>query len=77
MAVLRSVNATNKIHGITIKEIQNYEKLSKCNTLYKKVKALESVGFINEGVMAGRAKTYYLTSLGIAELPEKSERGTK
>jgi DNA-binding transcriptional regulator GbsR (MarR family) len=68
---LRAANATDKIHGLTITEISGFERLSKPNTIHKKVKVLESSGFISEGAKAGRAKTYYLTAEGVTKLPEK------
>ena len=74
MGILRAAGATDKVHGLTISEISGFERLSKPNTLHKKIKMLESSGFICEGVRAGRAKTYYLTGDGISELPEKTRK---
>jgi len=71
LGILRAANATDKIHGLTIKEICGFERLSKPNTIHKKVKALEHLGFIIEGAKAGRAKTYCLTGEGVNKLPEK------
>jgi DNA-binding PadR family transcriptional regulator len=73
LGILRAANAADRIHGLTISEIRSFERQSKPNTIHKKVKELESSGFISEGVKAGRAKTYYLTSAGAAELPEKQK----
>jgi SOS-response transcriptional repressor LexA len=71
LGILRAANAADKIHGLTINEIRNYERLSKPNTIHKKIKALESSGYIHEGVKAGRAKTYYLTNTFNTVLPKK------
>jgi hypothetical protein len=56
---------------LTISEIRGFERQSKPNTIHKKIKGLESSGFVSEGVKSGRAKTYYLTGAGAAMLPEK------
>jgi DNA-binding transcriptional regulator GbsR (MarR family) len=62
---------------LTINEIHGFERLSKPNTIHKKIKALESSGLICEGVRSGKAKTYYITSDGIGKLPEKLPKGDK
>ena len=77
LGILRAANATDRIHGLTVNEIHELERLSKPNTIHKRIKGLESTGFINEGVRAGRAKTYFLTNTGNMELPEKIRKGTK
>jgi DNA-binding transcriptional regulator GbsR (MarR family) len=74
LGILRAADAADNIHGLTVNEIQGFERLSKPNTIHKKIKGLESLGLINEGVRAGRAKTYYLTSKGFGELPEKKRK---
>ena len=71
LGILRAANAADKIHGLTVKEIGGFERLSKPNTIHKRIKALESSGLLREGARAGRAKTYYLTGEGAAVLPEK------
>jgi len=76
LGILRSANAADRIRGLTVSEICGFERQSKPNTMHKKIKALEYLGLINEGVKSGRAKTYYLTSAGAAELPEKQEKQT-
>ena len=77
LGILRAANATDRVHGLTTNEIHGLERLSKPNTIHKKIKALESIGFINEGVRAGRAKTYFLTNTGNMELPERIQKGNK
>jgi DNA-binding transcriptional regulator GbsR (MarR family) len=71
LGILRASNAADRIRGLTVSEISGFERQSKPNTMHKKIKALESLELISEGVKSGRAKTYYLTSAGAAELPEK------
>jgi len=77
LGILRAANAIDRIHGLTVNEIHELERLSKPNTIHKKIKMLESTGLVNEGVRAGRAKTYYLTDTGNMELPEKIRKGKK
>jgi len=75
LGILRAAGAMDSIHGLTVNEIHSFERLSKPNTIHKKIKELELSGLINEGVRAGRAKTYYLTSEGAGKLPEKISKG--
>jgi len=71
LGILRAANATDRIRGLTINEIRGFERQSKPNTIHKKIKGLQSLSLISEGVKSGRAKTYYLTSSGAGLLPEK------
>jgi len=59
---------------LTINEIRGFERQSKPNTIHKKIKELEFLGLVSEGVKSGRAKTYYLTGAGAAMLPEKQTK---
>jgi hypothetical protein len=77
LGILRAADATDNIHGLTINEIHSFERLSKPNTIHKKIKALEASGLISEGVRSGKAKTYYLTSEGSGKLPDKLPKGDK
>ncbi|WP_367568380.1 hypothetical protein [Lacrimispora sp.] len=76
LGILRTKNATNKVHGLTIAEISALERVSKPNTIHKRIKELKENDFVGDGVKAGKAKTYYLTDKGLNILPEKKE-GTK
>lgn len=73
LGILKKRNATDKIHGLTISEIASFEKVSKHNTIHKKVKEMQEKGLVSEGVKAGRAKTYYITNGALAILPVKKE----
>lgn len=73
LGILRSKGAFDKVHGLTILEISALEKVSKPNTIHKKVKELQKLGYLNEGIKAGKGKTYYLTEAGENILPVKRE----
>lgn len=73
LGILKKKNATDKVHALTISEISSFEKVSKHNTIHKKVKEMQDKGLIDEGVKAGRAKTYYATSKALNLLPTKEE----
>ena len=73
LGILRSKNSVDKVHGLTIDEISSLERVSKPNTIHKKIKELKSEGYVEEGVKAGKAKTYYLTEKGNNILPIKKE----
>ena len=73
MGILRSKNAFDKIRGLTVNEIQELEMSSKPNTIYKRVNEMETLGFVHEGLRAGKAKTYFLTDIGCDMLPKRKE----
>lgn len=73
LGILRTKKATDKVHGVTIKEITALERISKENTIHKRIKEMQSLGYVDEGVKAGRAKTYFITKSGLALLPIKKE----
>lgn len=73
LGILKKRNATDKVHGLTISEISSFEKVSKHNTIHKKVKEMQEKGLVEEGVKAGRAKTYFVTAKAISILPVKKE----
>lgn len=73
MGILKTKKAVDMIHGLTVYEISDFEKVTKTATIHKKVKKLQDLGYLAEGVKAGRAKTYYLTEAGIGILPIKKE----
>lgn len=73
LGILRAKNAMDNVHGLTIGEISDREKVSKPNTIHKKIKELQSEGYVQEGVKAGKAKTYYMTEKGTNILPIKKE----
>lgn len=73
LGIMRKKNAIDKVHGLTIGEIAASERVSKHNTIHKKVKELQNQGYVDEGVKAGRAKTYFATTTGLSILPEKKE----
>lgn len=73
LGILRTKNATDKVHGLTIAEISALERVSKPNTIHKRIKEMKENGFVDDGVKAGKAKTYYLTEKGLNILPEKRE----
>lgn len=73
LGILRSKNAVDKVHGLTIAEISSLERVSKPNTIHKKIKEMQFEGYIEEGVKAGKAKSYFATDKAIAILPIKKE----
>ena len=73
LGILKKSKATDKVHALTISEISSFEKVSKHNTIHKKVKEMQEKGLIDEGVKAGRAKTYFATEKALEILPVKKE----
>lgn len=73
LGILRTKGATNKVRGLTISEISSLEKVSKPNTIHKKIKEMEENGLVESGVKAGKAKTYFVNEYGLSILPTKKE----
>ena len=73
LGILKKSKATDKVHALTISEISSFEKVSKHNTIHKKVKEMQEKGLIDEGVKAGREKTYYATTKALDILPTKED----
>ncbi len=73
LGILRTKKATDKVHGITISEISEFEKISKHNSIHKKVKEMQLLGYVDEGVKVGKAKSYFITNSGLTLLPIKKE----
>lgn len=73
LGILRAKNAVDKIHGLTIAEISSREKVNKPNTIHKKIKEMQSLGYVDEGVKVQKAKSYYITEKGCRLLPIKKE----
>lgn len=68
LSIMKSGNFTNKAYGITLNEILSLEETSKISTIHKRVKELLDLELVCEGLKSGKAKSYYITRKGIAEL---------
>ena len=73
LGILRTKKATDKVHGITISEISQFEKTSKYSTIHKRIKEMQNLGYIDERVKVCKAKSYFITESGLALLPIKKE----
>ncbi len=54
LGILRTKKATDKVHGVTVKEVTALERISRPNTIHKRIKEMQSSGYVAEGVKAGR-----------------------
>lgn len=66
----------SKITGLTKKQLCEETSLS-MTKIKDATKTLLALGYIAEGIMKVRAKTYYITSSGIEELREVKKQVTK
>jgi hypothetical protein len=67
---MQSKKATDKIHALTVAEVSGFERMSKPNTIHKKIKEMETQGYVGDGVKSGRANTYYITDKGLGIIKE-------
>lgn len=44
LGILRTKKATDKVHGVTIAEINALERISRPNTIHKRIKEMQSLG---------------------------------
>ena len=58
-----------EINALPIKNIQNNLDLSQ-NKIRNALKSFKNVGFVNEGATIQRAKTYYVTKMGIKKIED-------
>lgn len=76
LSVLQTVEATNRLSSMIVKEIAASEDLGlKENTIFKKIKDFEKSGYIGRGMKEGRADTFFITPEGCECL--ERERGRK
>ena len=69
MEILKEKDAINPVRGLTSYEISAIEQITNLFTIQKKIKKLQELGYLAEGVKAGHAKTYYLTDVGVEMIP--------
>lgn len=66
LSTLSKRSSTDFVHASTINELlETVGNSIKRNTFYNNLKELLDKGFVDEGIMSGREKTYYITREGI------------
>ena len=57
--------ATDKISSMSVREVAEMEDFGyKENTIFKKIKEFEQLGYIGRGLKEGHAHTFYITPEG-------------
>jgi len=72
LAELKDGNHYTKISGM---QAQNFHLDRKANTIYKRLKRLESIGYINRGFRIANSETFYITQEGINTYLEAKNEG--
>lgn len=66
LSTLSKRSSTDSVHASTINEIlETTGNTLKRNTIYNNLKELIDLKLIDEGIMSGREKTYYITNQGV------------
>ena len=75
LVLMNAYEADDVVSAITIEEMTQLDGFTgvKSNTMYKMAYGLLAQGYLGDGFRDGRAKTYYITSLG-KELIKQYER---
>lgn len=63
----------NFLNSLSIYELEIL-KVSKQNTIYKRIKYLEEIGFVEKGLKNGKKITYYITDLGFVEMEKLNKK---
>ena len=61
---MQKKKAVNEMRGMTIYEIKELERISGRNTIYKRLREMQTLGYVDEGAKVGKAKSYYITEKG-------------
>lgn len=66
LVLINAEGADDEISALTIAEMTQLDGLAdiKANTVYKIASGLSAQGYLSNGLMDGRAKTYYITPSG-------------
>lgn len=72
LIILKDLLKKSKIDFINSLSIYELEisKISKQSTIYKRIKYLESIGFLEKGLKNSKKDTYYITEIGISKVNE-------
>lgn len=69
LSVLYQYECTNELKSITINKINELSDLS-VSKVRVSIKTFKNMDYIAEGVLQHKAKTYYITELGIEKLQQ-------
>ena len=72
LAELKDGNHCTKISGM---QAQNFHLDRKVNTIYKRLKRLESIGYISRGFRIANSETFYITLEGTNTYLEAKNEG--
>ena len=74
LSILAKYEATDKLSSMSVREIAETEEYGyRENTIYKKMKEFEELGYIDRGLLDGRAVTFYITDAGSRALEKVKE----
>lgn len=73
MNQMMKAQATDFMHSLSCEEIQNQIRIVETCTIYKYIRKLERLGFVEKGAKVTRAYGYILTDKAIELLPKQKE----
>lgn len=74
---MRKRKAVDHMHSMSCNEICEIENRCKVTTIYKHIRILEDMGYVEKGAKIERAYGYILTQKALNILPEKEEEEEK
>ena len=69
LSILKQNEAVNSVSAMSLREIAESEDFGyRENTVFKKIKEFESLGYVLKGMKDGRADTFFITDDGLETL---------
>ena len=77
LSILRKNKADSPMLSMSCNEIAEIEKYDKPSTIYKHLRILESLGYVERGAKVERATGYIITVAGLKVLPDNISEDTQ
>ena len=77
LSILRKNKADSPMLSMSCNEIAEIEKYDKPSTIYKHLRILESLGYVERGAKVERATGYIITAAGLKVLPDNISEDTQ
>lgn len=77
LSILRKNKADSPMLSMSCNEIAEIEKYDKPSTIYKHLRILENLGYVERGAKVERATGYIITAAGLIVLPDNISEDTQ
>ena len=77
LIILRNYKADSPMLSMSCYEIAVIEKFDKPSTIYKHIRILKNLGYVERGAKVERATGYIITAAGLKILPDNVSENTQ